>query len=132
MRLWHHELLPFLLSQRILGQHRECCALRGHGWGKKHATVDYVFDHNPMRLFSYHRRVMHEFDRRGFHITEEWRDPIYRGQYCEPWDVDDLDSEATQPYTEHDDTYLRECLDILNRRGVSLTFDEVRRRRTMI
>jgi len=132
MRLWHHELLPFLLSQRILEQHLECCALRGNCWGKKHATVDYVFDHNPMRLFSYHKRVMYEFDRRGFHITEEWRHPTYRGQHCSPWYMDDLDFESTQPYTEHDDDYLRKCLNILNRCEVSLTFDEVTRRRTMI
>ncbi|WP_288618589.1 pyrimidine dimer DNA glycosylase/endonuclease V, partial [uncultured Weissella sp.] len=44
MRLWHESLIPKLPRQQLLGQHRECCALRGGGWGKKHATVNYVFD----------------------------------------------------------------------------------------
>ena len=45
MRLWHEELISKLPRQQLLGQHREYCALRGNGWGKKHATVDYVFEH---------------------------------------------------------------------------------------
>ena len=42
MRLWHEALIPQLPRPQLLGQHRECCALRGNGWGRKHATVDYV------------------------------------------------------------------------------------------
>ena len=53
MRLWHESLIPKLPRQQLLGQHRECCALRGGGWGKKHATVNYVFDHSPYKLFQY-------------------------------------------------------------------------------
>ena len=34
MRLWHEELISKLPRQQLLGQHRECCALRGNGWGK--------------------------------------------------------------------------------------------------
>jgi len=36
MRLWHEEIIPLLPKNQLLGQHRECCALRGNGWGKKH------------------------------------------------------------------------------------------------
>ncbi|MFP9126015.1 pyrimidine dimer DNA glycosylase/endonuclease V, partial [Enterococcus faecalis] len=54
MRLWHEKLISKLPRQQLLGQHRECCALRGNGWGKKHATVDYVFHYSPYRLFQYH------------------------------------------------------------------------------
>ena len=43
MRLWHETLISQLPRPQLLGQHRECCALRGNGWGRKHATVDYVF-----------------------------------------------------------------------------------------
>ena len=56
MRLWHGDLLPLLDRQRLLAQHRECAALRGLGWGKKHATVDYVFIHDPMLLVAYHKK----------------------------------------------------------------------------
>lgn len=29
MRLWHYKLIPYLPRQQLLGQHRECAALRG-------------------------------------------------------------------------------------------------------
>lgn len=40
MRLWHQSLIPKLPRQQLLGQHRECCALRGLGWGKKHKELN--------------------------------------------------------------------------------------------
>ena len=49
MRLWHQTLIPLLPRGQLLGQHRECAALRGAGWGRPHATVNYVF---PIRLTS--------------------------------------------------------------------------------
>ncbi len=33
MRLWHEEIISKLPRQQLLGQHRECAALRGGGWG---------------------------------------------------------------------------------------------------
>ena len=30
MRLWHEDLIHKLPRQQLLGQHRECCALRGN------------------------------------------------------------------------------------------------------
>ena len=35
MRLWHQGLIDKLPRQQLLGQHRECCALRGGGVGQK-------------------------------------------------------------------------------------------------
>lgn len=60
MRLWHESLLPQLDNKRLLSQHRECCALRGNGWGRKHSTVDYVFNHPRWWLAIYHYRVIQE------------------------------------------------------------------------
>ena len=65
MRLWHEEIIPLLPKNQLLGQHRECCALRGNGWGKKHKTVDYVFLYSPYHLFIYHSLVMDEMEKRG-------------------------------------------------------------------
>ena len=31
MRLWHEQMIPKLQKNQLLGQHRECCALRGMG-----------------------------------------------------------------------------------------------------
>ena len=67
MRLWHEALLPYLPRAQLLGQHRECCALRGLAWGRRHAVVDYVFTHSRERLAVYHARVMREMERRGYH-----------------------------------------------------------------
>ena len=29
MRLWHEQIIHLLPKNQLLGQHRECCALRG-------------------------------------------------------------------------------------------------------
>ncbi len=62
MRLWHETLIPLLPRQQLLGQHREVAALRGKGWGKKHATVDYVFTHSYYKLFQFHLLVLAEME----------------------------------------------------------------------
>ena len=51
MRLWHQDMINKLPRQQLLGQHRECCALRGNGWGRQHATVNYVFRYSPYLLY---------------------------------------------------------------------------------
>ena len=58
MRLWHQTLIPLLPRAQLLGQHRECAALRGAGWGRPHATVNYVFTHSPYKLYLYHALIM--------------------------------------------------------------------------
>ena len=80
MRLWHQDLIPKLPRPQLLGQHRECCALRGNGWGKKHATVNYVFDYSPYRLYAYHRLIMEEMTARGYKVSPEWWESTYRGK----------------------------------------------------
>ena len=85
MRLWHEALISQLPRPQILGQHRECCALRGNGWGRKHATVDYVFTHSPYRLYAYHDLIMEEMASRGYKVSPEWLDKNYRGKTCPPY-----------------------------------------------
>ncbi len=124
MRLWHEKLIPFLPRQQLLGQHRECCALRGNGWGKKHATVDYVFHHSPYTLYQYHRLVMGEMERRGYRPDPVWKNPAHRGKRCSPYRDEEMKvSEETQPlYPEHNDTYLAECLENLEEKNIQLPF----------
>lgn len=124
MRLWPCELLPLLDDKRILGQHRECCALRGKGWGRKHATVDYVFTHSPLMLVSYHYKVMVEMQKRGYSFDIKWANPFYRGREL---GVDgtflghNASIDTSESYPEHDPAYLRECLRNLARKGVDTT-----------
>ncbi|MCT6847419.1 MAG: TIGR02328 family protein, partial [Lactobacillus helsingborgensis] len=120
MRLWHQELIWQLPRQQLLGQHREIAALRGRGWGKPHATVNYVFQYSPYKLYQFHLLVLAEMARRHYHPDVKWFDPYYRGQYCAryenlaaiPW---------TDPiYPEHDAAYLKACLANLHQKGIDL------------
>ena len=131
MRLWHEELIPYLPRQQLLGQHRELCALRGKGWGRKHATVDYVFTHNPGHLVVYHFLIMEEMKRRGYYPDPIWNDPNYRGKELgqqENW-VDSVmlkefyfECRITGEtiYPEHNEEYLEECLDNLKSKGIEI------------
>ena len=133
MRLWHQFLIPHLDNKRLLSQHRECCALRGKGWGKKHSVVDYVFKYDIARLYQYHLEVMREMDIRNYNVDTYWYNRLYRGKNLEPaspFDVGiyvylrndrllffDTYLDAMQKgmkdvtiYPEHDLKYLKECL----------------------
>lgn len=133
MRLWHEALLPYLPRQQLLGQHRECCALRGKGWGKKHAIVDYVFQHSYQKLYQYHLEVMKEMEHRGYMVDPLWFSPEYRGKNSPPIDnesfIGKIEVRAEKPtkgwiYQEHHSEYLKECLENLARKGIRLEIEE--------
>lgn len=137
MRLWSQQLLPYLDRQRLLSQHRECCALRGKGWGKKHSVVDYVFTYDPAYLIAYHYCVMEEMERRGYHPDRIWDNPACRGARLEPdesfadkylldylWmNVNQMNSVI---YPEHNDEYLAECICLLKEKNASIDWEKVR------
>ncbi|OKL35491.1 TIGR02328 family protein [Domibacillus mangrovi] len=129
MRLWHEELISKLPRQQLLGQHRECAALRGNGWGKPHATVDYVFKYSYKRLFHYHYLIMLEMQKRGYKVSEEWLNPNYRGKKCEMMSEDLkfnfvlAEKNKINIYPEHDDNYLQECLENLKEKGIIIKID---------
>ena len=127
MRLWHEALIPYLPRQQLLGQHRECCALRGLGWGRPHSTVNYVFEHPHEWLWAYHIKVMWEMKHRGYTPNPEWADPQYRGTSCDPEDGSPHLREAlarlpphVMVYPEHNVEYLQECLANLSRKGIEI------------
>lgn len=128
MRLWHQTLIPKLPRQQLLGQHRECCALRGRGWGRNHSIVNYVFTHSPTKLYAYHYLVMQEMKRRGYHPDEIWYNPDYRGTtlgFQENWASDDdvfkvLITRSQNIYKEHNDAYLQKCIDNLKSKGIEI------------
>ena len=133
MRLWYQKLIPLLPRQQLLGQHRECCALRGKGWGKKHATVDYVFTHPHEWLVAYHYLIMDEMERRGYHPDYTWRNPYYRGKTLGEnlelsVDTDLINDQYYSTthkggmiYPEHNDEYLKECIDNLRGKGIDVS-----------
>ena len=124
MRLWHQDLLSLLPRAQILGQHRECCALRGMGWGRKHSTVDYVFTHSAKRLVDYHQLVLREMEHRGYKPAPQWYCPEYRGKKSMPWPCSVLSENYRRDaliYPEHDAAYSEECLANLRKKGVDIS-----------
>ena len=120
MRLWHEDLISQLPRPQLLGQHRECCALRGNGWSRKYATVDYVFTYSPYRLYAYHDLIMKEMANRGYNVSQEWLDKNYRGKICPSYE-DLAEEKLISPiYSEHDAAYYKECLDNLREKGIEL------------
>ena len=117
MRLWHISLIPHLPRQQLLGQHRECCALRGLGWGRKHSTVNYVFKYPYEMLFNYHLKVMKEMTRRNYYPDAKWYDFIYRGKRVQAIKYNPK-KELYKNYPEHNKAYLNECLDNLRNKGI--------------
>ena len=120
MRLWHEKIIHLLPKNQLLGQHRECCALRGNGWKKKHKTVDYVFSYSPYLLFRYHLLVKDEMEKRGYNVSGEWKDKNYRGKIAEKYI--DLEEEIIEDtiYKEHNIEYLDECIENLRNKGIEL------------
>ena len=121
MRLWHQHLIPYLPRQQLLGAHRECCALRGAGWGRSHSVVNYVFTHSPNKLVAYHYKVMDEMERRGYHPDKTWRDPEWRGNKLGKVPGWAKAEKCDWVYEEHNEEYLRECLENLERKGIVLS-----------
>ena len=120
MRLWHEQIIHLLPKNQLLGQHRECCALRGKGWNKKHKTVDYVFTYSPYNLFIYHSKIMDEMEKRGYRVSREWRDKNYRGQKAESYSNLEETSISTPIYKEHNNEYLLECIENLAGKGIKI------------
>ena len=124
-------MIKDLDNNRLVRQHCECCALRGNGWGKPHATVNYVFNHSPIQLVLYHYLVYAEMKRRGYNFDTRWLNPAYRGSSCEPNMELTLDmindsiaemnyKGITLVYTEHDDNYYEECINNLKNKGANV------------
>ncbi len=124
MRLWHQALIPYLDNKRLLGQHRECCALRGKGWGKKHSVVDYVFKYDLAHLYEYHCLVIHEMTKRNYVPDANWYFRTYRGKSLPNASLSEVGIYSCHVdeliYDEHDDRYLKECLLNLKSKGAEL------------
>ena len=120
MRLWHEQIIHLLPKNQLLGQHRECCALRGNGWNKKHKTVDYVFKYSPYNLFIYHSKIMDEMEKREYRVSTEWRDKNYRGQKAKSYSNLEEINISSPIYKEHNDEYLLECIENLAGKGIKL------------
>jgi len=122
MRLWHQYIINSLPDKQLLGQHRELCALRGLGFGKKHSIVNYVFYYPYYYLYKFHLLVMKQMKKRNFKVNKIWYIRTYRGK-----NICFDNSKFTKRtrvnrliYKEHNIEYLKECLINLNNKNISL------------
>lgn len=125
MRLWHQYIIEYLPDKQLLGQHRELCALRGLGFGKKHSVVNYVFNYPYYYLYKFHLLVMNEMIKRNFYVNKLWFIRIYRGKnvgfdnsfFTKKTFINDL------IYHEHNIDYLKECLLNLKNKNIVLNIE---------
>jgi uncharacterized protein (TIGR02328 family) len=131
MRLWHQSLISKLPRQQLLGQHRECCALRGRGWGRNHSVVNYVFTYSPNRLIAYHHLIMEEMEHRGYHPDPTWYNVDWRGTqlkeekgWGDEFEVNEIKSfcrdGSAMIFPEHNNEYLQECIENLKEKGIDI------------
>lgn len=131
MRLWHQSLISKLPRQQLLGQHRECCALRGRGWGRNHSVVNYVFTYSPNHLIAYHHLIMEEMEHRGYHPDPTWYNVGWRGTqlkeekgWGDEFEVNEIKSfcrdGSAMIFPEHNDEYLKECIENLKEKGIDI------------
>ena len=119
MRLWHQDLIPKLPRPQLLGQHRECCALRGNGWGKRSTRRSTMsLTTRPIASMPITRLIMEE-------MTSSWLQgqPRVVGVDLPREDLPSLPRAGRGSfehpiYPEHQDTYLQECLDNPSRKGI--------------
>lgn len=124
MRLWHQSLLSKLPQKQLCGQWRECAALLGNGWGKKHSVVNYVFDHSESFLVAYSILVFFEMKRRRYNPNSKMMRNQLLKRYSEE-EVDkfivlgkDISGRGLIIYKEHDNNYLKECILNLKNKGI--------------
>ena len=124
MRLWHQSLLSKLPQKQLCSQWRECAALLGNGWGKKHSVVNYVFDHSESFLVAYSILVFFEMKRRGYNPNPK----MMRNQLLKRYTREevnkfiilgkDISRRGLTIYKEHDNDYLKECILNLQNKGI--------------
>jgi len=71
----------------------------------------------------FHILVMREMRRRGFKITPEWENPLYRGKRAQAHAEINLPKEilwSDMVYPEHNEAYLNECLENLKGKGIKI------------
>ena len=63
---------------------------------------------------------MEEMTARGYKVSPEWWVPTYRGKTCPAYPELEEEALGIPIYPEHQDTYLKECLDNLAEKGIQL------------
>ena len=123
LRLWHVDLLKQLPRQQLLGQWRECIALLGNGWGKKHSIVNYVFEYPEYYLVNFAQLVADEMVNRSYKPKRELIiNALSKRHNQETVNKILVDSliYSRSGYNEHNVSYRYECIKNLNQKGIKI------------
>ena len=121
MRLWHIDLIQKLPRQQLLGQWRECIALLGNGWGKRHRTVNYVFKYPVETLVVYSFCVASEMFNRRYNANIELIEKAVKKRDKKiSLELVKFYMNNKNLYEEHNDEYYKECIDNLKNKGVNI------------
>lgn len=125
IRLWAEQLISKLPRQQLLGQWRECIALLGNGWGKKHNTVDYVFKYPVEYLCAFSCLVADEMESRGYKPNWELINNALRKRGYDTNELWLVYGKANllnnyPIYPEHNNKYYQECIENLKKKGIEL------------
>lgn len=103
MRLWHHDLLPYLPRTQLLSQWRELNSIFAKE--DKHVLINYIYEYDKVELYAYSLMVINEFTKRGYTIRSfEKMDNYFHS----------VDERNFMPIrnlfkNHHDKTYLQIC-----------------------
>lgn len=104
MRLWHYKLIEsgVLPNAMLVSQWRECIAIKRQ-WEKstlKHRLVSYVMDYEKTRFAGYVLKLIYQLNNRNIKIQYKYWEEI----------IDFCNGIWEEPYKEHNDRYLKQCL----------------------
>lgn len=122
MRLWHKDLLPYLPTQQMVSQWRECCAiaakLNSEEHSPGHILVNKILDYDPAHFNEYTNIVIEQFSLRGYSMADkslqDW-EKNYRGwvnwlKAELPWRVNDVMVPREDVFSSWmNKRYLRQC-----------------------
>ncbi|OGO82604.1 MAG: hypothetical protein A2Y18_07450 [Clostridiales bacterium GWD2_32_19] len=133
MRLWHADLITYLpsvkdfkgASNQLGGQHTEVRMILAilKKYGKvNHSTVKYANDYSLSHLHAYGLLVIEEMKRRKFNVSE-----IIENEYLRDDDalklLNEYKEKKIQFFEEHNDEYMKECLENLKGKGINIRLD---------
>ena len=101
MRLWHHDLLPYLPRTQLLSQWRELNSIFAKE--DKHVLINYIYDYDKIDLYLYTKLVINEFHKRGFKIRSFEKMNNYF------LDMEVVEIQNSLFYNHHNKTYLQIC-----------------------
>jgi len=104
MRLWHHQLIPYLPQKMLVSQWRELIAIKRQ-WEKEtliHPLVSYVKEYNKAYFSNYTHKVYLEMKNRNIRCKD-----IYTQEILDFANVKIINENLL--FKEHDNEYLTIC-----------------------